>query len=50
MDLAEVLRLDGRSAEAIPYLEEALGHYEQKGCRVGAARARAALASASSGL
>jgi tetratricopeptide (TPR) repeat protein len=40
MDLAEVLYLDGRRAEAIPYLEEALALYEEKGCRVFAARAR----------
>jgi DNA-binding SARP family transcriptional activator len=43
MDLAEVLTLDGRGAEAIPYLEEALAQYEQKGCSVHAARARRAL-------
>ena len=48
MDLAEVLSLDGRGAEAIPYVEEALAYYEQKGCRVGAARAHAALASPAS--
>ena len=40
MDLAEVLCLDGRDAEASRYVEEALVLYEQKGCRVGAARAR----------
>jgi tetratricopeptide (TPR) repeat protein len=48
MDLAEVLCLDGRSAEAIPYAQEALAHYEQKGCGVCAARARAALEEVSS--
>ena len=46
MDLGEVLRLDGRGAETIPYLEEAVALYEQKGCRVYAVRARVALADA----
>jgi predicted ATPase/DNA-binding SARP family transcriptional activator len=41
MDLAEVLCLQGRRAEASQYVEEALALYEQKGCRVAAARARA---------
>ena len=44
MDLAEVLSLGGRGAEATEYLQEALALYEQKGCRVAAARARARLA------
>jgi tetratricopeptide (TPR) repeat protein len=44
MDLAEVLHLDGRSAEASRYVESALALYEQKGCRTAAARARATLA------
>jgi tetratricopeptide (TPR) repeat protein len=39
MDLAEVLRLDARVAEASQYVEEALALYEQKGCRFAAARA-----------
>jgi DNA-binding SARP family transcriptional activator len=41
--LAEVLRLDGRSAAATAYVEEAVAEYERKGCRVHAARARAVL-------
>ena len=31
LDLAEVLELAGRRDEAIPFAEEALGHYERKG-------------------
>jgi hypothetical protein len=41
MDLAEVLCLQDRRAEASRYVEEALALYDQKGCRVAAARARA---------
>jgi len=40
MDLAEVLRLGGRSAEAIPVVEDALQRYERKEVRPAAARAR----------
>jgi len=40
-DLAEILHLAGRPAEAIPYLEEALRFQEQKGDTVSAARTRA---------
>jgi tetratricopeptide (TPR) repeat protein len=43
-DLAEVLRLAGRDAEAIPHLEEALRLFEQKENEVGAARVRTSLA------
>jgi tetratricopeptide (TPR) repeat protein len=44
MDLAEVLRLAGRDADAVPPLEQALELYEQKGNVVAAERARALLA------
>jgi class 3 adenylate cyclase/tetratricopeptide (TPR) repeat protein len=43
MDLGEVYRLGGRLDEARTQLEHALGLYEQKGNRVSAAKARAAL-------
>jgi tetratricopeptide (TPR) repeat protein len=43
MDLAEVLRVGGRSAEAIPIVEDALRRYERKEVRPAAARARALL-------
>jgi DNA-binding SARP family transcriptional activator len=44
VDLAEVLRLAGRDADAVPLLEQALELYEQKGNVVAAERARAPLA------
>jgi tetratricopeptide (TPR) repeat protein len=44
LDLARVLRLDGRRAEALPYIEEALALYEEKGCTPAATRTRAVLA------
>jgi class 3 adenylate cyclase/tetratricopeptide (TPR) repeat protein len=43
MDLAEVLRLAGRAAEARPVLEQAQGVYEPMGHLVGRDRARSAL-------
>lgn len=43
MDLAEVLRLGGRSKEAEPVVEEALGLYERKENVVSAERARRVL-------
>lgn len=43
MDLAEVLRLAGRTAEAVPVVKDALRRYEQKEVHPGAARARALL-------
>jgi hypothetical protein len=42
-DLAEVLLLAGREAEAIPRLQQALRLFEQKENKVGAARVRARL-------
>jgi tetratricopeptide (TPR) repeat protein len=42
--LAEVLRLEGRSAEAVAALEEALALYERKGNVVSATKARVMLA------
>ncbi len=44
MDLAEVLRLAGRSDAAIPVAQEACDLYRRKGDRVSAKRARAVLA------
>jgi tetratricopeptide (TPR) repeat protein len=44
LDLAEVLRLDGRAAEALPFVERARRTYERKGDLVSAERARAAAA------
>ena len=44
MDLAEVLRLSGRPAEAVEALEEAAREFERKGNLVSAERARAAQA------
>jgi tetratricopeptide (TPR) repeat protein len=46
LDLAEVLRLAGRSEEAAPLVARALSLYEQKGVVPGAARARRLLAAA----
>ena len=43
MDLAEVLRVGGRSPEAVPIVEDALRRYELKEVRPAAARARALL-------
>ena len=43
MDLAEVLRMAGREAEAIPVVRDALRRYEQKEVLPAAARARALL-------
>jgi hypothetical protein len=43
MDLAEVLRLAGRPAEAVPVVADALRRYEAKEVRPAAARARALL-------
>jgi predicted ATPase len=43
MDLAEVLRAAGREADAVPFVEQALELYEQKGNVVAAARARTTL-------
>jgi tetratricopeptide (TPR) repeat protein len=43
MDLAEVLRLAERPADAAPVVEEALRHYQRKGNLVSASRARVAL-------
>jgi ATP/maltotriose-dependent transcriptional regulator MalT len=43
LDLAEVLRLAGRPAEAVAPVEDALALYEQKGNAVSAAKARALL-------
>ena len=43
MDLAEVLRVGGRSAEAVPIVADALRRYERKEVRPAAARARALL-------
>ena len=40
-DLAEVLRLAGRHAEALPALAEAAQLYDEKGNSPGAARTRA---------
>jgi hypothetical protein len=39
--LAEVLRLAGRTKDAIPVLESALAHYERKGNEVMTGRTRA---------
>jgi DNA-binding SARP family transcriptional activator len=44
LDLAEVLRLDGRAHEAVAFAERARGLYELKGDRVSAARAGATVA------
>jgi ATP/maltotriose-dependent transcriptional regulator MalT len=44
LDLAEVHRIAGRNAEAVPAVEEAVRLYEEKGNTVDAARAKAALA------
>jgi tetratricopeptide (TPR) repeat protein len=44
LDLADVLELAGRDAEAIPVVEEALRLYEEKQNRVGASKARSRLA------
>jgi class 3 adenylate cyclase/tetratricopeptide (TPR) repeat protein len=44
MDMAEVLRLLNRPAEALPFLERAIELYEQKGNAPNAERARALLA------
>jgi hypothetical protein len=46
MDLAEVLELAGRRAEATPVVERALELFEQKGNVVSAEKARARLAEA----
>lgn len=43
MDLAEVLRLGGRHADAVPVAEDARQRFEHKGVIPGAARARALL-------
>jgi ATP/maltotriose-dependent transcriptional regulator MalT len=43
MDLAEVLRVGGRTAEAVPIVADALRRYEAKEVRPAAARARAFL-------
>jgi predicted ATPase len=43
MDLAEVLRAAGREADAVPFVEQALELYEQKGNVVAAERARTPL-------
>ena len=43
MDLAEVLRVGGRSAEAVPIVADALRRYELKEVHPAAARARALL-------
>jgi class 3 adenylate cyclase/tetratricopeptide (TPR) repeat protein len=43
MDLAEVLRVGGRGAEAVPIVADALQRYEAKEVRPAAARARALL-------
>jgi tetratricopeptide (TPR) repeat protein len=43
MDLAEVLRAAGRETDAVPFVEQALELYEQKGNVVAAERARAIL-------
>ncbi len=43
MDLAEVLRVGGREAEAVPLVADALRRYEAKEVRPAAARARALL-------
>jgi hypothetical protein len=43
MDLAEVLRVAGRGAEAIPVVADALRRYELKEVLPAAARARALL-------
>jgi hypothetical protein len=43
MDLAEVLRVGGRGAEAAPIVADALRRYEAKEVRPAAARARALL-------
>ena len=43
MDMAEVMELSGRPAEAAPYIREALRLYERKGNVVSAARARSLL-------
>ena len=43
MDLAEVLRMAGREAEAIPVVADALRRYERKEVLPAAARARALL-------
>jgi tetratricopeptide (TPR) repeat protein len=43
MDLAEVLRVSGRGAEAVPIVEDALRRYEAKEVHPAAARARALL-------
>jgi hypothetical protein len=43
MDLAEVLRVSGRGAEALPIVADALQRYEAKQVRPAAARARAFL-------
>jgi DNA-binding SARP family transcriptional activator len=43
LDLAEVLRLDGRDAEASALVEEAMEHYERKGNRAAVRKARSLL-------
>jgi hypothetical protein len=43
MDLAEVLRVGGRAAEAVPIVADALRRYELKEVLPAAARARALL-------
>ena len=43
MDLAEVLRVTGRPADAVPFAEDALRRYERKEVIPGVARARALL-------
>jgi hypothetical protein len=43
VDLAGVLRIAGRSGDAIPVVEEAIALYERKGNVVSAAKARALL-------
>jgi tetratricopeptide (TPR) repeat protein len=50
MDLAEVLRIDGRADEAIPVVADALRRYEQKEVLPAAARARALLEELSHGV
>jgi tetratricopeptide (TPR) repeat protein len=44
MDLAEILLLAGRDAEARPHLDEALRLFEEKGNQVAAAKVRTRLA------
>jgi hypothetical protein len=43
MDLAEVLRTAGRETDSVPFVEQALELYEQKGNVVAADRAGASL-------